>query len=644
MKNFGVLFIFTVFLSVPFTYRASQAEENQLEKVLITATKNPVPQDQLGASTRIITREEIERSGKKDLGAVLSAVTSFQVARTGSRGSLTSLFVRGANSNFNLVMINGIQVNNSGGLFDFGQISTENIERIEIVKGAHSSLYGSDAAASVINIITKKAQDKLTIDSSAAFGGRAEGGVIQEYFSSLSGGDGNYGFFFSYGRIDDEGILEINNDYTNNSFTANLNADFSENISLGVFSVYRDAEFGFPTGGAGDRFDVYQDPDSGTEGELFVIGSDLAFSFTDEWRNSVRFGYSKNDNKNYDGPGPAGSEETETITETDDKRISVEYMSSLEFDLESISGVASAGFEYEKENFKSPGDIDESRTNYAFFTQKHLGVFDRVFVTAGMRIDDNERFGRHWSPSAFASFELLEGTRIRAGIGKGLREPSFSQNYSRAFTTPNPDLHPEESLNIEAGIDQSFHRGMGEVKITFFQNKFKNLIAYSFEGFANGTSYDNVNKSEAKGIEVEFSLSPTDILTFSGGYTYLDSEVADDGGLGSESFAEGRKLLRRPDHSFYAGGNCNINGFNINASGKYVGKRDDMNWSESARVENDSYFTMDIATSYEFPISQLAQNVKIFARAENLFNNDYEDVFGFSSPGLSVTGGISLRM
>ena len=644
MKNFMFLCVCTVFLSILLISYASQAEENQLEKVLVTATKIPVPQDQLGASTKVITREEIDRSGKKDLGSVLSAVTGFQITRTGSRGSLTSLFVRGANSNFNLVMINGVQVNSSGGLFDFGQISTENIERIEIVKGSHSSLYGSDAVASVINIITKKSQDKLTLDSSAALGGRTEGGVMQEYFASLSGGEGDYGFFLSYGRIDDGGILDINNDYRNNNFTANFNADFSENASFGLFSVYKDSEFEFPTAGSGDKFDAYLDPDSQTEAKLFVIGSDLDFSFINGWKNSVKFGYSKNDNKNYDGPKPDGLDDVETVTESDDKRISAEYVSSFEFDFESISSITSAGFEYEKESYESSGGVDKSRTNYAFFAQKHLGFFDRFFVTTGIRLDDNQRFGQQWSPSAFALFELLEGTKIRAGVGKGIKEPSFSQNYSTAFTTPNPDLAPEESLNIEVGIDQSFYQDMGEIKITFFQNKFKNLIAYSFEEFANGTSYDNVNKSEAKGVEVEFLLNPIEILTLSGGYTYLDSEVTDDGGLSSESFAKGKKLLRRPDHSFYAGVNFSLDGFNVNALGKYVGSRDDMNWSEFARVENDSYFTMDLAASYELPTNQLAQSIKIFARAENLFNNDYEDVFGFSSPGLSVIGGISLRM
>lgn len=639
MKN---LFVFSACLSL-FAALSTPARgdesRKETEKIVVTATRAGVPAEQLGASVRVVTAEEIERGGKRDVAEILSSVTGLEAPRTGSRGATTSLFVRGGQSDHNLVMINGVQVNQAGGGFDFGQLSAENIERIEIVKGAHSSLYGSDAAASVINIITKKGEDALGISASAALGYRSEKSLVQEYSSSVAGGAENYGYFLSYGRIDDGGALETNNRYRNDNFTANLGLAPAENLELSLFSVYRSSNFGVPTGGAGDRFDAVADPDSGRKEKAAVVGSDVKFLPTEWWENFLRFGYSRLDADNYDGPEPEG--DMPFPLKTLDRRLSLEYGSTFLAKTDSVSSSTTAGVEYERESHRS-GSLDRSRKNYAFYAQEHLGLFGRLFVTPGVRFDKNDSFGNRWSPSASAALKIDEtGTRFRAGFGKGIKEANFSENFDSSFSTPNPDLRPEETLNREIGADQRLFDGAAGLGVTLFHNRHKNIIAYSFEPFPNGTNFENISETRARGVEVELALRPGGGVVLDVGYTYLDAEVTDDGGLGSAAFAKGEKLVRIPPHSFSAAANYSRNGLNLNVSGNYVGKRDDVNWSgfPGARVENGSFFTVDLAASWE--ISRSPRRLRLFTRVENLFDGDYERVFGFSSPGLVWVSGIS---
>ncbi len=643
MNNFKIFFAFiaALFLFPP----TGLSEQEETKKIIVTGTKTWIDAERLGSSVTVIDGEEIERSGEKDIASVLSRVPGFNVAGTGSRGGNSSIFVRGGQSDYNLVMINGVQINQAGGGFDISSLTTENIEKIEIIKGAHSSLYGSDAASSVINIITKRGSGKIRKTGSVALGFRAEDAMILEHSASVSGSLERLGYFLSHQRIVDEGIFEINNDYKNNNFTANLNLEASDSLNFSFFSIYRNSKFEFPTGGAGDRFDAFADPDSQTKEKSLVTGSDIVFSPTDWWENWFKIGYASLDRESYDGPEPAELDGFESVFDTLDKRISLEYGSSFFADFDQISSVTSAGFEYEKESFKTDS-LNKSRKNYAFYAQNNFAVFKTFFVTAGIRYDDNESFGSEWSPSVFAKWKIREsGTEIRGGVSKGIKEATFFENFSAAFETiPNPDLKPEETLTAEIGVKQPLFGNAVELDLSFFQNEFKNIIAYSFTPFENGTNYENISRAKSKGAETSIRFYPSDALTLSAAYTYVETDVTDDGGLGSPSFSEGEKLIRIPEHSFSFNAGYSRNAFGFNLSGNYVGSRDDVDWSEfpSTRVKNDSFFIVDAAASYEISLKSFVDKIRLFSRVNNLFNKDYEDVFGFSSPGFSMISGVSV--
>ncbi len=641
MNRFNIFFAFALAL---FLFpAASFSEQEEMERIVVTGTKTWIDTERLGSTVTVIDREEIERSGEVDITSILSRVPGLSVVRSGSRGGVTSIFARGGQSDYNLVMINGVQINQAGGGFDISSITTENIERIEIIKGAHSSLYGSDAASSVINIITKRGSEKAKKTGSVALGFRAEDAMILEHSSSISGSIEKLSYFISHQGINDEGILEVNNDYKNYNFTANLNLEANDDLNISFFSIYRDSDFEFPTGSGGDRFDPV-DPDQGTEEKSLVSGFDIVFSATEWWENTFKVGYTRLERENYDGPAEPEGSFGPYNSEILDKRMSLEYGSSFFADFDQLSTITSGGFEYEKESFTAD-PLDKSRKNYAFYTQTHFDLLRTLFVTTGIRYDDNESFGSKWSPSVFAKWKTgATGTEIRGGVSRGIKEANFYENFSEAFVIPNPDLKPEETLTTEIGLRQPLFDNTVELDLSFFRNKFKNMIAYSGTPFENGTNYENISRTESKGAETSISFYPNDSLILSAGYTYTEAEVTDDGGLGSAAFSQGEKLIRIPEHSFSFNAGYSKNALDLNLSGNYTGSRDDVNWSgfPGIRVKNDSFFVVDAAASYEITVKKFVDKIRLFSRVNNLFNTDYENVFGYSSPGFSMISGISV--
>jgi vitamin B12 transporter len=664
MKNPFSFILLTFFLLSSSVLAVEEDKETEaLDPVVVTATKIPTPISQLGASVEVITEEEIKKSGTKDVVEVLRGVAGFNIVQSGSRGGTASLFVRGGESDFNLVLIDGVKVNDIGGSFDFSRLTTDNIERIEIVKGSHSAIYGSDAVTSVINIITKKGNGKPSLGVSTALGAHKEnhGSLIQEYQASLRGGGNNFGYSLGYGRIDDNGIL-INNEYTNNTFSGAFNYNPLDVLSILFTARYEDSRFEFPTEFAGDRFDPL-DPDQFNEANDLTLGSNISFSPTPWWEQVLLIGLHDRDSLFKDNPNPDvdffDSDELST-TKTDETRFYLDYRWNFYYDVPRIANsVSTFGFGYENEDANQSSvsgfgasAFDKSRDNFAVYFQEQVGFFERLFITGGLRVDDNENFGTEVSPRGSVAFLIKEtGTKVRGGVGRGIKEPTIIENFGLGtFAVGNPDLKPEESISWEIGFDQKILREILELNFTFFWNKFDNLIVFSSAPFPNGTNFENIQEAKTKGMEVGGTLRPLDGLTIKGNYTLLDTEVTDDGGLGSIGFSEGESLIRRPKHSFSFIANYFYRGFNVNLNGIYVGKRGDLDFSDfvnftTNRVTLDDYFRLDLAGYYEIPASFLhLKAVRIFTRIENLLNEDYEEIFGFSAQEFNFIVGLSFRI
>ncbi|MBW2071515.1 MAG: TonB-dependent receptor [Deltaproteobacteria bacterium] len=664
-------------IAVPAT--AQEQEETTLAPVVVTATRTEVPVTELGVSATVITADEIQRRHITDVSQLLQNVVGLNISQTGSRGGTTVLYPRGGENNFTLIMIDGVHVNLAGGDYDFSNLTTDNIERIEIIRGPQSALYGSDAMGGVINIITKRGQGKPTIRLSTANGAHHEGGrYIGEQKIGVSGGNERIGYSFAYGRIDDKGILNVNNDYYNNTFSGRLDVYPSEIWEINLTARYADSKYEFPTELGGDRVDKSfpgLDPDQYQRDRDTVIGVQTRNNMLPWWENVFQLGFHRSD-KTYDDPpnkqtaldAPPGSH-----SESSETRATIDYHLNLRFARgEALKSVFTAGYAYDREaldldslativfgpppfgSFPSTETADKSRHNNAFYLQEQLGLFNRLFLTGGVRVDDNSEYGSKTSPRGSVALDIREtGTKLRAAVGTGIKEPTFLENFGGFGAIGNPKLDPEKTFSWEVGVDQTLLNNKVALSFTYFNSKFKDLIAAVYE--APIFTFENIQKAEAWGLEFTFLAKPGPGLTLGGNYTYLNTEVTDDGGLTNLAFAKGKKLLRRPKHSASFFVNWLWRQFNVNIRGTYVGDRDDLLFQAldtspfytftTKRLQNNDYFTLDAAASYTTQIRQgPVQQLKFFVKGQNVFDNHYQEVIGYSSPEFSAMGGVEILL
>ncbi len=682
----ALLFVFMVFGSLG-ELSAAEQEGVELENVVVTATRTEVPTKELGVSATVITAEEIERRQAKDAVDLLRDVAGINVAQQGSRGGVASLFARGGESNFTLVLIDGVRANEAGGFFDFSSLATSNIERIEIIRGSQSALYGSDAIGGVINIITKKGKGRPTVSVSTSNGAHSENGhYIGEQRFDFSGGSKWLDYSFAYGRSDDKGILDVNNTFWRNTVSGRLDFHLptlplpsplpkvAGDITLTL--RYEDSRSEFPTENGGDRPDrIFPglDPDQNRQDRNLALGLGTRLDIFPWWEDVLEVKFHRLEREFRDPPNlesafdaPPGSS-----SDTIENRFILDYHGNLRLPREgAVRSILTLGYTYELETFDlndlssmrfgslpfafftTTTQSDETRTNNAFYAQEQLTLFDRLHLTGGLRVDNNSKFGTAVTPRGSIAFEIKEtGTKPRAAIGTGIKEPTFLENFGGFGTVGNPNLRPENSFSWEVGVDQTIWEGKVQLGLTYFQNRYEDLIATDFVLVpVPHYTYFNIQAAESWGVEFTGKVNPGYGLTLGVNYTYLRTEVIDAGGIGNPFFVEGEKLLRRPTHSASFSVDWLWKGLNLHLNGTYVGKRDDSLFLvapgpfytfTNLRVVNEDYFVADLAASYTFDCDfLLLKGVKIFARGQNIFNEHYEEVIGFSSPRFSAMGGV----
>ena len=252
-----------------------------MDETLVTATRTAEAQSTLGVATDVITGDEITERQAKDVREVLRTVPGLNIVTSGGRGSTTSLFTRGGEDNYTKALIDGVSVNLGGGAYDFGRLLTENIERIEVVRGPQSALYGSDAITGVINIITKKGSGKPALHASTANGAYLKGdnNYVGEQSLGFTGGNDWIGASLGYARVDDNGFLDVNHDYKNNTFSGRIDLYPKDNLDVTLTGRYEDSKLKFPTESAGDQLSPL-DPDqnSSTADWLWTLNTNYQMS------------------------------------------------------------------------------------------------------------------------------------------------------------------------------------------------------------------------------------------------------------------------------------------------------------------------------------------------------------------------------
>ena len=601
--------------------KSKKKEEVALEEVVVTATRTPTPAEEVGSSITVITGEEIEAKGQATVQEVLKGTPGLDVWATGGPGSQSSVSLRGAAPYHTLVLIDGLEVNdptdpNRG--FNFANLTVGNIERIEILRGPQSPLYGSDAIGGVINIITKKGKGK------PKFHLGSEGGSYGTWrkFGGLTMGDERMNLSLGLSHISTDGFSAADDDLPGNN-----EDDRWENTTASArmgYSISENAQFEF----TGRFFKGRTQLDSGggpySDQEDYHVNEQRIFSRTKLdlllcdglWEQTLAYGYA-NQKRDY-RDHPWGD------SDYDGEKHEISWQNNLYFHENST---LTFGFEYEREKMDDNQGIDKFIYTTSVFAQDQINLWDCYFLTLGVRWDDHEEFGSETTFRITQAFLLRDwGTKFKASYGTGFRAPSLYELYAPPFWGGNQNLDPEESKGFDIGIEQSLFDNRLTFGITYFYNDFDDLIDFTWTD-----GYLNINDAKTRGIESFIKIDPLEGLSLSLNYTYTDTE--DD---------EGRRLLRRPLHKI---------GFNtfykfhdrskLNLHILYVGEKDDSYWDPttftSRRVVTDDYVVVNLSGSFD-----LSEHLQLIGRIDNLFDEDYYECYGYGTAGFSAYGGLKI--
>jgi vitamin B12 transporter len=651
-----------------------------MEEVVVTATKTPVPVKDTSVSYTVITEQEIKDRQAVLVDEMLRSVPGVNVVQQGSLGSNTSLYIRGGSDRMNQVLMNGMRLNDAGGGFDWSSLTVDNVERIEVIRGPMSALYGADAMTGVVNIITKKGYGPPSLTVSGSGGVHSENGnFIGDQRVSLLGSYKDFSYSMAYGRLDDKGILPINNRFYSNTLNSRLDYDPCDKLSFTFTTWLVDQRFGFPTENGGDVFDPKSaggpglDPNQNNTRLNLLLGLTTKYTPFKWWEHELNVNYNQRD-VYFNDPRDAQFSDFDKLfgsffSRNFERRSSLDYHENLRFgakdSLESVStvGVAARAEQLKQQlifgpaPFSFPGmsNLKTSRSSTAFYGQEQIAFWNRLFLTGGVRVEDNSVFEKvEVAPRASAAFRIKEtDTTLRAAGGRSIKEPTFLESFSRdQLTAANPKLKPEKNLGWEVGVDQYVVKDKLKFGVTYFENHFNDLITFVPRTFPQLSSFENIGAVRTTGLEFALRTRPWKGISLGGTYThFFDLTVLDDGGVGGLFFKAGQDLLRRPRNTFSLDLEGKWSRFGIHVNSLYTGPRDDSRFTfqvpfsfQSERVANGGYFITNVAAYYDlWQNLGCLKKVRLLAQVHNLFNKDYQEIVGFSSPRFYAVGGLRLE-
>ena len=604
----------------------------RIAPVVVTATSTPMALDRVPASVTVLDGAMLRAEGLSHVADALRQVPGMAVVQSGSFGAPTSLFTRGAQNNYTKVLIDGVPVNDPGGALDLGLLTLDDVERIEIVRGPTSVLYGSDAVAGVVQIFTRHgaAHPRGSLD--------ARGGSYSTYDVEASaelpirGGS----IAIGEGHHASNGIYAFNSRYRNDAGNAALAYSPWSGAHLTSTARYTDAIAHFPT----DFTGAPVDPNAYRTEKRTLLGAELEQRFS---AARATLGVTSNlaNDASIDPPNAAGdvgsAQATRTLRQAADLRVAVPLPSALTL---TIGGSA------ERQHQASP---DYDRRNAATYVElvRSVGL---TTATLGARLDHSGTFGDFGTYRLSASRVLPAAFRARASIGTAFREPSFYESFDTPFSVANPDLRPEHTTSWEAGMEHEIASGAATLGATYFHQRFVDLIDYRFDAANPAQSrYENIALAGAAGAEVELRAAPVRGVSGDASYTWLDTKVLRAGfdPTPLAVLAQGGPLLRRPKHSASAGLRYDLpSGLALTARATYVGARPDHLFHgaptfDTEAVTLDPYTKLDL--SLAVPLRALWTDlapVALTLRADNVAGTRYQSVAGYATPGRMILAGL----
>lgn len=580
------------------------------EEIIVYGARMEQPVTEVGSSVTIITAEDIEAQGFDFVVDALATAPSVTINQNGTFGGAATVRIRGASSEQTLVIIDGVAANDPtspGGGYDFARLDPSNIERIEVLRGPQSTLWGTDAIGGVINIITKRPVEGAgsKVFAQAGSYGSLRGGV------DFAGAGERFDYRLAVTTMSTDGISKADeangnseaDSFDSTSVSARIGARIADEGRLQFSALWNDADSEFDSFVFGAQGNV-GDGDELSKNESLSTSVSLQLPlFEGKLDNIILLGYASTDRESFTDGIPG-------FTSNGD-RLTYRYQGTLQ-----INDSQRLAFGLEREDNEANGEETSIDGAFALYEMQPT---DTLTLSAGVRRDDHEVFAGETTARFAAAYNPNDQLTLSASWGEGFKAPTLFQTtfFCCGASSPNMDLRPETSDAYDVGIVFRTEDGRGELGLTYFDQDTTNLITFSF-GIGG---YENISRAQSRGLELQARYRFTDWLDASVSFANIDAK---DG--------SGERLIRVPENSGDLSLALNPEGrFSGVLSLRYNGEEQDLNGVV------DSWLRVDLAGEFA-----LSDGVELYARIENLFDEEYQQVLGYGTPGLSASVGARL--
>ena len=621
-----------------FSLQAAIAQEVDLEvtTIIVTGTSLESTADSTGSDVSILSEDQLQDGQYRNALTALRQVPGLDVVQSGPNGGNAAIFLRGGNSEHTLILLDGIELNNPASTnraYNIANLTLENIERIEIIRGPQSTVYGSDAMGGVINLISKKAKDGVHTSV------QSEAGAYNSFtqVGNLSYGSDVFDISTGITRQDIGNISAADardgnrehDRYSNTSLSSRLRFSPTDDIEFTNSTRYTRSHSNLDNAGAvgGDDPNRYLQND-----ELFTRGDVTLNLLSGELSPSAYIAYTRHNLEDTNNPDPQSIETLQSQFSGDIVTVGTKLQwnplswASTVVGLETQAERADSAY-LSDGSFGVYEDVlygKQARTNSVYGETK-LSLKDQLYVDAGLRFDDHSIFGNRTTFKIAPAFHPTETTKLRASVGTGFKAPSLVQLYS---SYGNRDLDAERSLGLDVGIDQTIVSDVWNVSVTFFRTDYENLVTFNPATFI----LENIDSSRTQGLELATNIDVTDSLGIRFSYTYTDTL----------NETTGESLLRRPRNKATTSLTYKpTDRLRTQLQWRLVSSRydTDFNAFPTERVSLSGYGLVDVAASYA-----VDKDIELFARVDNLFDQEYQEVLGFGTMGAAGYAGIRLTL
>jgi vitamin B12 transporter len=611
---------------------ARAQETKTLEPVVVTGTRIETPAEQVGASVTIIEGEEFDTRHYLTVDDALRQVPGVEIRRSGSFGKTTSISIRGANPNQVQVLVDGVRVKSPTlGSIDLADVAPDMIERIEVIRGPQSTIYGADAIGGVVHIITRRGSGPPTAYASQEVGNRD----TLRTRAGLSGAWREFDYALGFYHLESNGQF-INDGMNEDAASARFGVTLPwGKTRLGAAVRYNKTDTGLPIEFVGNPPPIVPtiDPNTRQESESYTATLDVRTRPVSWWEGELRLSRFENNQAFIDPADPFPCPPATFGPPCDFpgrfkvSRNEVEGLSHFHLGTWSTS---TFGVEYQDEraNVQGTSAFSPHTETVSGFFQQTFRFFDRLFMSAGVRVDDNSAFGTATTERGSLAYLVKEwGTRLHGSAGSGFRAPTFNDLFFPGFS--NPTLQPEKSFSWDVGIEQSLWNQRVRLGVTYFHSKFTNQIfcCVPLPVFPFATTA-NIGRSRSEGIEFTSAIVLLDTLVATVNYTYTDTE----------NLLTGRPLPREPRHRW----NGSLTWEPIPRLSLFTQVYAVSSQFETlGEVYNSGHTRVDVGGTYRL-VNRYAflKALDLTARIQNLLDEEYAEVRGFPAPGIQALVGL----